>query len=160
MTRFARTLRAGSRLPVDPDLVPDSDGSPHLHLRDLAAVGVGGFAGGLARYAIGLAWPTAKGHFPAAILTINTSGAFLLALVLVLALESATPHRRVRLVLGTGVCGAYTTFSSVAVAADQLWAHLHPTEALVFVVTSVAAGFAAAAVGMASGRALRLRGTR
>ena len=78
----------------------------------LLAVAVGGFVGGEARYLLGLAFPTTRGTFPATIFAINVSGAFVLALLLVLIMEVWRPTTYVRPLWCTGFCGAYTTFST------------------------------------------------
>lgn len=167
-------------LPLDPDLDanedrphhPDVQGAgpfaktarrsrwPRIHWRSVAAIGVGGFAGGLARYGVDLLWPTPAGSFPYATFAINTSGAFLLALLLVLVLEVLPPTTYLRPTLGTGFCGAFTTFSNVTVASDQLAAHGRATTAVVYVTASVLAGLAAASFGIVLGRSIAASRTR
>ncbi len=120
--------------------------------RIVAVIGAGGFAGGLARYGIGLAWPTPPGGFPWATFAINTSGAFVLALLLVLALELLPRTTYLRPALGTGFCGAYTTFSTVTVASDQLAGHGHAGLALLYMAGSIMAGLTATRLGLAIGR--------
>ena len=157
------------RLPVDPDLAPAgdepdlsaSDSShpprsrwPRIHWATAAVIAVGGFIGGLARYGMGLAWPTPSGGFPWAIWTVNTIGALILGLLLVLVLEVLPPTRYVRALVGTGFCGALTTFSSVATGADQLVAHGHAALAGGYVAGSLAAGLAAGSFGMTIGRSI------
>ena len=120
--------------------------------RTVLVIGAGGFAGGLARYGIGVAWPTTPGGFPWATFTVNTSGAFALAFLLVVALEMLPPSPYLRPALGTGFCGAYTTFSTVTVASDQLAGHGHAALALAYLGASILAGLAATLLGLAIGR--------
>jgi CrcB protein len=153
-------------LPVDPDLddlQPNEAATagevrrtrwPSVHWITVAVVAAGGFFGGLARYGIGLAWPTHSGTFAWAIWTVNTVGAFILGLLLVLVLEVLPPTRYVRALVGTGFCGGLTTFSSVATGVDQLAAHGHVALAAGYVIGSVAAGLAAASLGIVIGRSL------
>lgn len=116
----------------------------------LLAVLAGGCAGGLARYALVQAWPD-DGSFPWAVLVINVSGAFLLAAVLV----AAPPERvRLRALLGTGFCGAWTTFSAITVSVDQLIADGHPVTGLLYLSASVLGGLGAAWLGLRMGRRL------
>lgn len=76
-------------------------------------VGIGGMAGAMLRYGIGLAVPAAVGSaFPYAILTINWSGSFLLVLLLQVTASGGRINERLRLMLGTGFLGGYTTFSA------------------------------------------------
>lgn len=125
---------------------------PRLHPAALAAVFAGGCAGGLARYALTRAWPAPAGGFPWATFAINTSGALALALLLALATEVLPPGTMLRPLLGTGFCGAWTTFSSVAASCDLLVSHGRATTAMLYLAASVIAGLLAAAAGLAGGR--------
>jgi fluoride exporter len=127
---------------------------PRIHWLTVAAVAAGGFLGGLARYLVGLALPTTPGTFPWAVFLVNTAGAFILALLLILVLEVLPPTTYVRPLLGTGFCGALTTFSSVAVAVDQLATDGHTGTAVGYVAASLAAGLAAASFGIVLGRSI------
>lgn len=127
---------------------------PRIRWATVAAVAVGGFVGGLARYGVTVALPTTTGAFPWAIFAVNTAGAFILALLLIVVLEVLPPSTYLRPVLGTGFCGALTTFSSVVTGVDQLAAHGHAVLAAVYVLTSLAAGLAAASLGIVLGRSI------
>ncbi len=87
--------------------------------RIYGVIALGGFAGGDARYALGLAWPDKPGAFPWTTFGINVSGAFVLALLLVLILEAWEAPTWLRPLVGTGFLGAFTTFSAVAFALDR-----------------------------------------
>jgi fluoride exporter len=91
--------------------------------------------------------------FPWGTLTVNISGSFLLGLVTGLALYhgfAATP----KLLIGTGFCGAYTTFSTFAVETVRLGEDGSTAEAFGNVVTSTVAALLAAAAGLALAAAL------
>ncbi len=157
-------------LPIDPDVNPKEDERhqpqpppfgedarspwPRLQLAVLAAVFAGGCAGGVARYAVTQRWVTPPGQFPWATLSINTSGAFLLGLLLVLLIEVVPATKYLRPLLGTGFFGAWTTFSSIVVTADQLLAHGHAGLGVAYVLASAVAGLAAASLGLVLGRAI------
>jgi fluoride exporter len=73
-----------------------------------AGVAVLGGCGALARHALdALVSARAGGRFPAGTLAVNVSGSFLLGLV-----TGAALHGDALLLLGTGLLGAYTTFST------------------------------------------------
>jgi CrcB protein len=127
---------------------------PRIHWATVAAVALGGFFGGLARYGVTLALPTGAGAFPWAIFLVNTAGAFLLGFLLILVLEVLPPTTYLRPTLGTGFCGALTTFSSVATGVDQLAAHGHAALAAGYVLGSLAAGLAATSSGIVLGRSI------
>jgi CrcB protein len=77
-----------------------------------------------------------------------------LAVLLVLVMEVLPQTQYVRPALGTGFLGAFTTFSSVAVASDQLLAHGHPGLAIVYITGSLFGGVAAAVSGLVVARSL------
>lgn len=98
----------------------NSVGRPPVHLTPafLAIVAAGGVAGTAAREGLVLAIPDVAG-FPVAIFAINIVGAFMLG-ALIEALTRSGPddgtRRLIRLLLGTGFCGGFTTYSSLATA--------------------------------------------
>ena len=130
---------------------------PVLRPDVIAAVFLGGSVGGYARYAVTKAWPASASEFPWSTLAVNTSGAFVLGLVVVIATDLA-PSRYLRPLVGTGFCGALTTFSAVVVSADQLLAHHHRGAAALYLLSSILGGLAACWFGLAAGRAVT--GTR
>lgn len=80
----------------------------------LGVIAVGGGAGSIARYGVGLWLPTTAGHFPWGTFVINVSGCFLIGVLMVLITEVWSAHRLVRPFLGVGVLGGFTTFSTYA----------------------------------------------
>ena len=82
----------------------------------IGLVFVGGSLGTATRAALTLAFPPADG-FPAMIMGINVAGALLLgALLEALSRRGADEgaRRRIRLLIGTGFLGGFTTFSALA----------------------------------------------
>lgn len=147
-------LDALARLPVDVFAGRRRRRGPRLRPRVLTAVAGGAFAGGLARYAVTLAWPTPVGAVPWATFGVNTIGAFTLALLLMLVTEVWRPTTYVRPLLGTGFLGAFTTFSAVVTTTDQLAGRGAPGTAARYLVISMFAGLAAASFGLVTGRAV------
>ncbi|MFL6241246.1 MAG: fluoride efflux transporter CrcB [Actinomycetes bacterium] len=123
----------------------------------IAAVAVGGALGAPARYVLGRALRPVAG-FPLATLAVNLSGALILGLLVVLLGERITPRHYVRQFFGTGVLGAFTTYSTFAVETDLLVRHAHIGVAVGYVVATIVGGFACAAVGAWVARVIPLRG--
>lgn len=126
-----------------------------MTLRALLCVGAGGFAGAIVRYALSL-WIDGRAGtpFPLATFLINVTGSFVLGL-LSGALEFATGvPPEVRLTIGVGFLGAYTTFSTFSYETLRLVEAGDGVIAVGYVAASVAAGFTAALLGMALGRSL------
>ena len=124
---------------------------PAVHV---LAVFVGGAAGTALRALVGALVP-AVDRVPVATIAINVIGAFALgALLAVLARRGPDAGRRrtARLLLGTGVLGGFTTFSSLAVDTAVLLEGHRLLQALAYGLGSVLAGVAAAALGARVGR--------
>ena len=124
-----------------------------VRLGDAALVGIGGAVGSIARWAVGVWLAGRLGFaFPYGTLAVNVSGSFAAGLLLGLgdARSLATPAR---LLLLTGFLGGYTTFSAFAVETLRLAEQQGAGVAMLNVVTSLAVGLAAAALGLAAGRA-------
>ncbi len=105
-------------------------------------VAIGGAVGSLSRFALHEAWPAASPWVSWAELTVNVSGAFLLAVVV-----HRVPDPRWRAGLGTGLLGAWTTVSALGegVGARLLAGDVAP--GLAYAVGTVVLGLAAAALG-------------
>jgi fluoride exporter len=121
--------------------------------RIYAVIAAGGFVGGNARYALGLAWPDRPGAFPWTTFGINVSGSFILALLLILILEGWNAPTWVRPLVGTGFLGAFTTFSAVTFALDRFAAANQWALFWAYTGFSILAGLAAASFGILLGRA-------
>ena len=162
---LAHVLGADDDLPIDPDLAADDPGEPspthqpaprpvhRARLDGLAAIFAGGGLGTLGRYELGLAWPTRAGHFPLATFTVNTSGALLIGVLLVLILERFPPNRYARPFVVVGGLGGWTTMSTLAMETVLLAKGDHPVVAAGYLVATLVAGMAAVAAGVTLGRA-------
>lgn len=155
---------ADGELPLDPDAVrtgPAATASGvvplHLQPRVMLLVLAGGVLGTPARYELGLALPTRPGSWPAGTFTANLLGAFLLGVLLeALTRRGADTGRRrlLRLTLGTGFLGAFTTYSTLAVETDLLVRAHRPALAAGYALASVLGGLllSAAGIALAAGR--------
>ncbi len=121
---------------------------PRLPRMALLAIAVAGAVGALSRYGIDAAiGRRADAVFPWGTLTVNVSGCLLAGLlVATLARHEATPEW-LRLGLIVGFLGAYTTFSAFAIQIHELTETNELGPALLYGLTSVAAGIAAVYAG-------------
>lgn len=120
--------------------------------RMVAAVAAGGAAGASLR-AVGLAaFPTAEGGFPVATFVENVTGAFLLGALLTLLASRWHTNRYAKPLLGTGLLGAYTTFSTFAIELALLLAGGWWVVALTYAAVTLVVGVAAVFVGVALAR--------
>ena len=113
---------------------------------------LGGAAGTGARYLLAtFVARAADSRFPFGTLLVNVIGSFLLALLMQLSLST---HSDLRLILGTGVLGGFTTYSAfnyetLALLRDGSW-----KLAAANVIATLLACFLAALIGVAAGRAI------
>lgn len=107
------------------------------------AVALGGAAGSLLRYAIGLGFPFNGHRFPWSTFAINVAGSFLIGLAWVLIVEKAAGWPEARLWVMTGFLGGFTTFSSFSLEALLLWQNGHASLALGYLLGSLLAGMMA-----------------
>src|SRR3954469_25528886 len=115
---------------------------PALDRRELAAVFAGGCPGPLARGGLAEAFATHAGHWPWVTFAVNVAGATLLGYFATRLQERLPPTRYRRPFLGTGLCGALTTFSTLQVELLRMLDHGHAGLALGYAAASLAAGFA------------------
>ena len=130
-----------------------------LHLRPsaLAAVAVGGLLGTSARYGLGRWFPVESGGWPVTTFAINVLGALLLGFLLeaLIRIGPDTSWRQVvRLGVGTGALGSFTTYSALAVDTDLLLRDGYLLAAATYALGTVLAGSVATGVGIALGACL------
>ena len=111
-------------------------------------VGAGGAIGSLARYGLDRAFPVGTGTFPPTTFAINVAGAFALAFLLETLVRRRTPDHWLRLLVGVGVLGAFTTFSTMATELALLWRDGDRVLALAYAGASLAAGVLAVLAGL------------
>jgi len=159
-------------LPIDPDTdVADAPISGpmrpiHLRWRYVGLVAVGGSVGTAARETFSLAIPPLAG-IPVAIFGINVAGAlFLGALLESLARRGSDEggRRTLRLLLGTGFAGGFTTYSALASDTGFLLTGGQPWTGVGYAVITVILGAVAtlAGIGLAAahhGRQLAAAGS-
>ena len=114
--------------------------------RELVAVFAGGCAGAVARALLGEALPHDPGGWPWATLIVNVAGAFALGLLVTRLQERVPPSLYRRPLLGTGLCGALTTFSTLQIELLQMLDHDRAGAAAAYAAVSLVAGCLAVAL--------------
>lgn len=125
---------------------------PRLELDLVVAVAVGGSIGATARYGLAEAVSSEPSELPWATLLANVLGSFLIGVLMVaLVAWSASPHRLLRPLVGVGVLGGFTTFSTYAVETRVLvdegsvglaWLYVVATPVLALVAVALGAALA------------------
>jgi CrcB protein len=119
-------------------------------------VAIGGATGSAARYATGVAlgrWLGAA--YPFGTLTVNVLGGLAMGLVMgwLGGRQGADPDR-LRLLLGTGFLGGFTTFSAFSLETVRMIERRDLGQAFGYVMVSVAASIAAVLLGLVLARRL------
>ena len=117
-------------------------------------VGVGGFAGSVARYLLSLALQGQSVVLPAGTLVANWLGCFLIGMVaqLVAPVPHLTPEAR--LLLATGFCGGFTTMSSMIYEFGQFLRDGEYLHASAYVVATLVGSLVLFVLGNLAARAL------
>ena len=112
-------------------------------------VAVGGAVGAVARYGVGLGAARLFGlAFPWGTLAVNIVGGLAMGL---LAAKTAPEQEALRLALGVGVLGGFTTFSAFSLETVRLMEH-QPGLAMLYAAASVVLSVGACWVGLSLGR--------
>jgi CrcB protein len=116
---------------------------PRRDPRELAAIFAGGMVGALVRSGLSKAFPVHTGTWPWTTLCINVAGAFALGVFVTRLQERVPPSAYRRPFLGTGFCGALTTFSTMQLELVNLLDARAYAQAGGYLVVSLALGYAA-----------------
>ena len=141
-------------LPVDSDVeaAEETTGRQkpvHLSWTSIGLVAGGGMVGTGLRYVITI-WTPHWAGVPVATLAINVLGAFLLGVLLELLAERSIDagwSRRIRLAVGTGGLGGFTTYSALTNDAVTLFA-VHEGRAVSYALGTVLLGAVASTAGI------------
>lgn len=118
---------------------------------ELLLIAVGGGVGAALRFLLDGLVKARVGRFPLGTLVINVSGSFVLGLVTGLGESGAIPSVSV-VVLGTGMMGGYTTFSTASVETVQLLRSGKTRLAVLNGLGMLVVSVGAAALGLSIGR--------
>lgn len=80
-------------------------------MKQILLIGLGGFLGSISRYGVHLLSQRWGGNFPVGTLAVNLIGSLLIGLLIGLSVRSDQP---IFWFVAIGFCGAFTTFSTVA----------------------------------------------
>ena len=130
---------------------------PRADRREIAAIFVGGALGTLARAALAEAFPHAATAWPWPTFGVNIGAAFLLGYFVTRLQERLPLSSYRRPLLGTGVCGGLSTFSTMQVEILKMISAHDWGLAVGYAAASIAAGYAAIHLATVMVRRVRVR---
>lgn len=122
----------------------------------LGLVALGGGIGASCRHLVNLLAARLPGPgFPAGTLAVNVLGGLLMGVLAgFVAVRYSTGGQGIRLFLGTGVLGGFTTFSAFSLDAVLLWQRGDSVAAISYVLASVVLSIGALVAGLFGSKAL------
>ena len=121
------------------------------------AVAVGGAIGSMLRYGIGQLTTNVLGTTPVlATFTVNVSGSFLLGIFYTLYNDRLVTSIELRVLIGVGLIGGYTTFSTFSFETIRLIESGESIKAIANILTNLLFGIGAAYLGILMGKILNL----
>jgi CrcB protein len=124
--------------------------------RELGAIFVGGVIGAVARVALSEALPHGVGGWPWATFAVNMVGALLLGWFVTRLGERLPPSTYRRPLLGTGLCGGLTTFSTMQLELFKMIEGGYVPLAVAYAAATIAGGFLCVHVGTVATRRARV----
>lgn len=118
-------------------------------MKQVLFVGLGGAAGSILRYltsVVTLKFYSAS--FPISTFIVNVIGCFLAGLIFGSITQESADAQNLKLLLVTGFCGGFTTFSAFALENVRLMNSGNPSTAVLYTIASIAAGLLAAWLGL------------
>jgi CrcB protein len=123
-------------------------------MKELIVVGFGGFVGAICRYAVsGWAQKLSNSHFPFGTLAVNGIGSLIIGFMAGVS-QHAVISPEVRLFIGIGLLGAFTTFSTFSYETMMLLRSGSVLEAFLNILVSVSLGLLLVYLGYIAGRAI------
>jgi CrcB protein len=126
-----------------------------VDLPELLAIACGGALGALARVGVAQGLPTTVGEWPWATFAVNIVGAAMLGYFVTRLQERLPVSTLRRPLLATGLCGAFTTFSTVQIELLKMADRHDYGFAVTYLTASVLGGFVAVFVSSALVRRVR-----
>lgn len=121
---------------------------------NLLLVMAGGAVGSALRYGIGIALSSFSNSFPFATIVVNIVGSFMLGFI---AGTIGTPFeidQKTKLILGTGLCGGFTTYSAFAVETVALIEQRSALALGTYIIITLVGCLASAWAGIALSRSI------
>ena len=105
-------------------------------MKQFLLVFAGGGLGSVCRFLVGKLYPAGTSIFPWATLTANFLSCLIFGVVLMLGVEKINLSYPLKLLIITGFCGGFSTYSSFTVETVELFKHSHSALAIVNILAN------------------------
>ncbi len=120
-----------------------------MNFTHIVLVGIGGMLGSIARYiTVRTIDEKISSAFPFGTLAVNVIGSFVIGLLIGYVQQKSGDKTNLRLLLGTGFCGGFTTFSAFALENVSLLQQKLTGYSLLYICISLLLGLLAVWLGM------------
>ena len=117
-------------------------------MKHILLVFIGGGAGSALRYSVGKWLKTTPGSFPLSTFTVNVLGCLLIGFLMGWGLKQQNLNENQTLLLITGFCGGFTTFSAFAAENQVFLKHGDYTQFFMYTIGSLVLGIFAVIAGL------------
>ena len=118
-------------------------------IKNILIVGLGGAAGSMLRYAVQKIFnPQSAAIFPTGTLLVNIAGCLLIGILWGLVSRSVAWNEEMKLLLMTGFCGGFTTFSAFTLEGIGLLKESKTSLFIIYITASVVGGLLATVIGI------------
>jgi len=118
-------------------------------IKNLLIVGFGGAGGSMLRYAVQKVFNVhSAAAFPTGTLLVNIAGCFLIGVLWSVVSRSLSWNEEMKLLLMTGFCGGFTTFSAFTLEGIGLLKESKTSLFIIYVTASVVGGLLATLIGI------------
>ena len=115
-----------------------------IEFKNILFVIGGSAAGGGCRYLLSIfIQQFNKSKFPLATFSVNVIGCFLIGIIYVFAERHPLTSQNMKILLATGFCGGFTTFSAFAIENIELYKNGNNLYASIYILSSIIIGIAA-----------------
>jgi CrcB protein len=123
-----------------------------MNFYKLLLVGSGGFLGSVIRYISSKSIDEKlNALFPYGTFTVNVVGAFIVGIIYAWAIRKPDAEN-IRLLLATGFCGGFTTYSAFALENVNLWQQKIIPVSVMYIIFTLFVGFLAVVAGLIVGK--------
>lgn len=119
-----------------------------INLRNIFLVLTGSALGGVIRFILSAYLQNrVSSKFPLGTFSVNVIGCFIIGVIFALIAKSSSGNNDIRLLLATGFCGGFTTFSAFAIENLDMIKNGNYTTALIYIILSIVLGITATLIG-------------